>query len=88
MAAGDASNAEALAALPPSPENPFLTRKNRLRRARWLLAHGGMESATTEQRPLAAGQPEVAQVNRGVTYDFGKAGRKPSPPQTNRPLWT
>lgn len=88
VAAGDASNPEALAALPPSPENPFLTRKNRLRRARWLLAHGGMESATPKQRPLAAGQPEVAQVNRGVTYDFGKAGRKPSPPQTSRPLWT
>lgn len=81
---------EAMAAAAPTADNPFLTRKNRLRRAHFLLRHeqGGHEVAATQ----AAKTPEMAkapqsQAERSAqpVYNFGKApvtfrpaGLKPS----------
>lgn len=81
---------DAIAAAAPTADNPFLTRKNRLRRAHFLLNHeeGGNERSATQ----AVKTPETAQAYQSQSqrsaqpvYNFGKApvtfrpaGLKPS----------
>lgn len=81
---------EAVAAAAPTADNPFLTRKNRLRRAHFLRNHeqDGHDIAATQ----AAKTPEMAKAAQAQTqrsaqpvYSFGKApvtfrpaGLKPS----------
>ncbi len=65
---------EAMVAAPPSPENPFLTRKARLRRANHILSRGVPEplrgDAQSTRAPASAPQP---QVTTQPVYGFGKA---------------
>ena len=75
---------EAMAAAAPTADNPFLTRRNRLRRAHFLLHHEqGANSASMHEAPKA---PDVATTNQSQSqrsaqpvYSFGKA------PVTYRP---
>ncbi|MBB6122369.1 LPXTG-motif cell wall-anchored protein [Sphingobium subterraneum] len=67
---------EDMIAAPPSRENPFLTRKNRLRRAGFLLRqdnHGDRSTAGAMSTPATAPSPDRAQV---YTYG-GKGGTSP-----------
>lgn len=63
---------ESMAEESPSRENPFLTRKNRLRRAHFLLRqeHAPSTSAASVEAVAAQTQNDRRQ---SVTYDFGKA---------------
>lgn len=63
-------NLDAMVAAPPSAENPFRTRKNRLRRAHFLLRQGN--AAVSQPMPAAAvdAQPQVAKRPAPV-FDFG-----------------
>lgn len=70
---------EAMVAAPPSAANPFLTRRNRLRRAEFLLAQGGVRAAGTKapagQQAVAAPQP----VDRSqILYRFGPEKGRPA----------
>ncbi|MGV3771035.1 MAG: hypothetical protein ACO1NM_13485, partial [Sphingobium phenoxybenzoativorans] len=77
--AAPASSLEAMVAEQPTQANPFLTRKNRLRRANFLMHKG--EAALRQSQPVSAEQPIAAQQGQTVTkevrtqpvYDFGKA---------------
>ena len=75
---------EAIAAAAPTAANPFLTRRNRLRRAHFLLHQD--QGANTASMHEAAKAPEVATTNQSQSqrsaqpvYSFGKA------PVTYRP---
>jgi LPXTG-motif cell wall-anchored protein len=81
-----AGTAESLAAQSPSPENPFLTRKNRLRRARYLLRDQNNDAAASSVSP--APEERVAQINRGVTYNFARAAQSLPHQGKSKPLWT
>lgn len=65
---------EAMVAAPPSPENPFLTRKARLARANYILSHGVPEPLQSEtpvtSQPAAAMQPRPSSQQ---VHGFGKA---------------
>ena len=78
---GSQAGLEAMVAERPSAANPFLTRKNRLRRANFLLRQGEAPAATAPAErspaPGIAPQPDRSQQ----VYDFGKGGRG------NRPFW-
>ncbi|MDX3899058.1 MAG: hypothetical protein QHC40_00825 [Sphingobium sp.] len=68
---------EAMVAAPPSAANPFLTRRNRLRRAQFLMerqAHGAAEPAS----PVGEAAPTAAHLDRSQTvYSFGPSkGRR------------
>ena len=78
------SDLEAVAAAAPTAANPFLTRRNRLRRAHFLLHRE--QGANTASMHEAAKAPEVATTNQSQSqrsaqpvYSFGKA------PVTYRP---
>lgn len=72
---------EAMAAAAPSAENPFLTRKNRLRRADFLLSRSNMDrpqaddaiAANAEARDDKLQKGEVASPQQ-VSYSFGNSG--------------
>lgn len=78
--------AESLAAQSPSPENPFLTRKNRLRRARYLLRDQNNDALASSVSP--APEERVAPINRGVTYNFARAAQSLPHHGKTKPLWT
>lgn len=61
---------EAMVAAPPTADNPFRTRKNRLRRAHFLMRNGGM--AVTQPTTVTAvnAVPQTAPRHAPV-YDFG-----------------
>jgi hypothetical protein len=67
----------------PSSANPFLTRKNRLRRAAFLMQQEGGEAQATQPLAATAGPRRDSvgvrePVRTSVTYDFGKAGTRRS----------
>ncbi len=61
---------DAMVAAPPSAENPFRTRKNRLRRAHFLLRQGNPVVSQSQHAPVADAQPQVAKRPAPV-FDFG-----------------
>lgn len=73
-----AERREAMAAAAPSAENPFRTRKNRLRRANFLLSReGGMDSpapSRADDRAEVASTPHSTAEIRQVSYSFGSHG--------------
>ncbi|HEX7782464.1 MAG TPA: hypothetical protein VF509_06630 [Sphingobium sp.] len=76
-AAAPSTSLEAMVAESPSAANPFLTRRNRLRRATFLLnqAETGNHAAPARQeKPVAAPQGEMVtkEVRAQPVYDFGK----------------
>jgi hypothetical protein len=75
---------EAMVAERPSPANPFLTRKNRLRRAQFLMRKA--ETPTAPLPPTAQGKPSVTvRIDRSrQVYDFGGVSnrRRPFKPAT------
>lgn len=80
-ATGDlGSRREAMIAEPPSAANPFLTRKNRLRRANFLLARSADEllldkaESPSVEAPVAAEKPANTLQ---VSYAFGKGSLHP-----------
>lgn len=69
----EAQDREALVAQAPSPDNPFLTRKNRLRRATFLMKHpdvGQAEAANIHPQPHST--PIHARPAGQQVYSFGK----------------
>jgi hypothetical protein len=87
------SDLEAMTAAAPSADNPFLTRRNRIRRANFIRRYGHAPHQMVQaDAPLA--QQKAAHVDRGQStttarpmqpeYDFGGAaayrpqGRKPA----------
>jgi len=67
----------------PSPENPFLTRRNRMRRASFLMTQNYPATARLDDRPPltpAARAAEKGEAERPLqlSYNFGKPDR-PSP---------
>jgi len=57
-ASDQANQLEAMAAAPPSAENPFLSRRNRIRRAAFILEHGHVPAPlAVEPEPVAASKP-------------------------------
>lgn len=74
----------------PSPENPFLTRSKRMRRAKFILEHGELQPLTHpaarqaakevkhEEKPKAAAA-KVVNGKAGATYSFGSKAK----PRTN-----
>jgi hypothetical protein len=77
--AAPASSLEAMIAEPPSQANPFVTRKNRLRRATFLLQNGEASlspaARVSPEQPAAARQGDTItkEVRTQPVYDFGKA---------------
>jgi hypothetical protein len=72
-----AQTLEAMVAASPSAENPFLTRKNRLRRAKYIVAHGAPEPFRAEARFKSEPTLVVgSQFEPQPAYKFTKA---PSP---------
>lgn len=75
-----AEQREAMAATAPSAENPFLTRKNRLRRANFLLSHQRAGDDTGESRApqsVEAASPQQNERHRSqVSYSFGNGSLK------------
>ncbi|MBO9669370.1 MAG: hypothetical protein J7485_02520 [Sphingobium sp.] len=81
---------EEMVAEAPSPENPFLTRSKRMRRAKYLLEHGEPQPITQpaakqaakevkqEEKPKAAAA-KVVNGKSGATYSFGGKAK----PRTN-----
>ncbi|MBO9574611.1 MAG: hypothetical protein J7494_02630 [Sphingobium sp.] len=67
---------EAMVAAPPSLENPFLTRKKRLRRAKYILAHGMPEPLHGDAEPIVA-RVEDKQFRPQPAYSFSKAQNPP-----------
>ena len=63
---------ESMAAAAPSRENPFLTRKNRLRRAHFLLRQQEAPIANAAPAEVVTAQTQTDR-RQSVTYDFGKA---------------
>ncbi len=61
---------DAMVAAPPSAENPFRTRKNRLRRAHFLLRQGNPVVSQSQHAAVADAQPQVAKRPAPV-FDFG-----------------
>lgn len=81
LVAGDlATRREAMIAGTPSSANPFLTRKNRLRRANFILAQSGVDTAG-EQVAAPSVVPSVAPAKTQdpvqVSYAFGKGSLRP-----------
>ena len=78
---GLAEQREAFAAAAPSPENPFLTRKNRLRRANFLLSHQRADSMSSESRDAdsvdAHNGRHTHEEVRQVSYSFSNGALKP-----------
>ncbi|MBN8817119.1 MAG: LPXTG cell wall anchor domain-containing protein [Sphingomonas sp.] len=75
--AGDArfGSLEAMVAAAPSAENPFLTRRNRLRRANFLLRNGQLpatsQAATPVRTAAAAAPAQQPQKAAQPVYSFG-----------------
>ena len=72
------SSLEAMVAEAPSAENPFLTRRKRLRRAEFLMHHGHVPEGpamVAETVPVAAAVAARTSEQRSAVYDFGN--RKP-----------
>lgn len=69
---------EALVAQAPSAENPFRTRKNRLRRANFLLSREGVSESSSpvraEERAEAPSAPSAPIERPQVSYSFGSSG--------------
>lgn len=63
---------ESMVEASPSRENPFMTRKNRLRRAHFLLRQQEAPGANAEPVETVATQTQTDR-RQSVTYDFGKA---------------
>lgn len=76
---GEERMLEAMVAAPPSPENPFLTRAKRTRRARLLLARQNVHAPieTPAQAPVRQAAPQPVDRSQAV-YDFGKGSVRPS----------
>ena len=80
-----AGDLESMAAAAPTAENPFVTRRNRLRRANFLLNHGQgervMSSSEAVKAPeMATARQSQSQQSAQPVYSFGKA------PVTYRPV--
>ena len=74
-------NVEAMVADRPSGENPFLTRKNRLRRANFLMTQSYPATARLDDRPPLRVRPSgEGDEDRGVqlSYSFGRRDRPSS----------
>lgn len=75
-----ASRREAMIAEAPSTANPFLTRKNRLRRANFLLAKSGdelvLEQPSTPSVAAQSAKEKPADAVQ-ISYAFGKGGLRP-----------
>ena len=76
VSTGNWSPLEEMVAAAPSPENPFLTRKARLRRANYILAHGIPEPLSSESY-AAPERVEAKEFKPQQAYDFGKAQNPP-----------
>ncbi|MCP1471544.1 hypothetical protein J3E64_003255 [Sphingobium sp. OAS761] len=77
---GENGSLAAMVAAPPSAENPFRTRKNRMRRARWLIAQrdDAAAPATPPQTFHAEPVPASAADRSQTVYSFGRQdARKP-----------
>lgn len=74
--AAPATSLEAMIAEQPTAANPFLTRRNRLRRANFLLSQQetGNRVEARQEEPVAArqGQTVTKEVRTQPVYDFGK----------------
>jgi hypothetical protein len=75
---------EAMVAAAPSAANPFLTRKKRLRRARFILAHGRPDAdrapppsveATAPEQVMAHAQPMSASRRQAPRFTLGEGIR-------------
>ena len=62
-----------MVAAPPSPENPFLTRSKRMRRAKYILEHGAPQPLSQNAAPATA-PAQQTEVKPQPAYAFGKAG--------------
>lgn len=75
-----AARREAMAAAAPSPENPFLTRKNRIRRANFMLSHERAGSIPAEHRAAESIEANNSQRTheevRQVSYSFSNGALK------------
>lgn len=90
------NNLAALVTAAPSSDNPFLTRKNRIRRANFLLRHGHAPHATSmineqvEQQTATRGAADRKPVTTGtpnqLVYSFGTSA--PKPPVIRKPATT
>jgi len=68
-----ASRLEKMVAAKPSAENPFLTRKARLRRAKYILEHGAPEPLVQEVAGRAEAPSKESQSKPQPAYSFSKA---------------
>ncbi len=64
---------EAMVAAPPSAENPFLTRKNRIRRASYILANRASLQASAQAPAMPVPSASQPKFKPQPVYDFGKA---------------
>lgn len=70
------SSLEDMVAAPPSSDNPFLTRKKRLRRAKYILAHGAPEALQSDPH-VTPQEVRQSQFKPQPAYDFSKALNPP-----------
>jgi hypothetical protein len=76
-----AAHREAIIAERPSAENPFLTRKNRLRRANFMMRNADMVDSVPDPAMGSVREPEVAQASSAgrplqVTYNISGGPRR------------
>jgi MYXO-CTERM domain-containing protein len=73
MPAPHIGSLEAMAAAPPSPENPFLTHSRRMRRARFLLAQAERRDAALHTPTVAPEPPQTihAEPKMQTVYRLG-----------------
>jgi hypothetical protein len=72
----------AMVAAPPSADNPFLTRKNRIRRARFLIAHGRADIAREPERLVPERAAEAASLREpamAASPPAQSTARRPQP---------